>query len=375
MKLTLVISTLGAGGAERVLATLAGSWAEMGRQVTLVTTHDDGSPPFFDLSPGVKHRPILRSDLPGGPLGANYKRILALRAILAEENPDVIVSFLNYTNILVLLASLGRKTPVVISERLDPRVHRLPPVWAVLRRLLYPRASILVNQTEEAAQLFRKWFKGTVAVIPNPVNVPDPPRESAEFQPEGPFIAAMGRLHQQKGFEDLLQAMALVHRSKPGTGLVILGEGPRRQELEKLRGRLGLDGVVALPGSCKRPQDILARAELFVMSSVTEGFPNVLCEAMALGLPVISTDCPSGPGEIIEDGKNGRLVPVRDPQAMAAAILELLSDPASRRKLGGQAGDVVFRYSHQSVLEQWESVLISTRSAPLPGVDTPASKG
>ena len=151
-----------------------------------------------------------------------------------------------------------------------------------------------------------------------------------------------------------------------------LARRPRRQALEDQRRRLGLDEVVALPGRFKRPEDILARCEVFVMSSVTEGFPNVLCEAMALGLPVISTDCPSGPGEIIKDGENGRLIPVGDPKIMAETIIKLLSDKGYRRKLGGRARDVVVRYSQESVLEKWESLLQSEIPDNSGGVDMSA---
>jgi glycosyltransferase involved in cell wall biosynthesis len=357
MKLVLVISTMTSGGAERVLSTLANSWANKGRDVTLVTTHDDGSPPFYDLDPEVTHRPILLSSIPGGGYWSNIKRTKALRGMIKEANPDLVVSFLDYTNILTLLACKGLNVPVVVSERLDPRIHRLTRVWEWMRQLLYPGATVLVNQTEAAASWFRSLMKDKISIIPNPVAEPDNQTGVPERELRKPSLVAMGRLHPQKGFDSLLRAMRIVHDTAPDLHLTVLGEGPLRSDLEALRDGLELQDVVYFPGRVKNPAAVLRQAELFVMSSITEGFPNVLCEAMALGLPVISTDCPSGPAEIIQDGRSGLLVPVGDHEALAAAILGLLADSVAREEMGVHARQVVDRFSLERVLGEWEAVL------------------
>ena len=363
MKLVLVISTMSAGGAERVLSILANCWSRTDRTVTLITTHDDGSLPFYPLERKVKHRPILLSRIPGGGYLANIKRTRTLRRFIREEAPDVVVSFLDYTNVLVLLACLGLKVPVVVSERLDPRIHRLSPVWEALRRLLYPQAAVLVNQTEAAASWFRGWMGSRISIIPNPVMEPNFAAGPAELALPSPSLVAMGRLHPQKGFDTLLRAMRIVHDRAPELRLTVLGDGPLRGELEALRRELGLEAVVAFPGRVKRPHDVLRQADLFIMSSITEGFPNVLCEAMAVGLPVISTDCPSGPAEIIDTGRSGLLVPVGDPGVMAETILDIMADPDRRRRLGDAARTVVDRYSLQRVLEAWDLVLAKAAGA------------
>lgn len=357
MKLALVISSLTSGGAERVLSILANSWAERGWQITLITTHDDGNPPFYPLNEGVDFRPILLSDIPGGGISSNLRRTRRLRRILASVGPDGIVSFLNFTNIMVLTASIGLKIPVVVSERLDPRVHRLSRSWEFLRRWLYPRAALLVNQTEAAAAWFQDLMGDRIVVIPNPVNVPVFSEEVPEISLESPSVVAMGRLHRQKGFATLIEAMAIVHRSDPSVHLTILGEGGLREDLENLRDRLGLRAVVHLPGRVKRPYDVLKQAQVFVLSSVTEGFPNVLSEAMAVGLPVVATDCPSGPAELIRSGHNGLLVPVGDPEALASAILRFLKDREFSHAAGRQASTIVDRFSLESVLGMWDSAL------------------
>jgi glycosyltransferase involved in cell wall biosynthesis len=357
MKLILVISSMATGGAERVLSILATSWAKRGWQVTLVTTHDDGSPSFYALDPGVKLEPILLANIPGGGGWPNVRRVMALRQIIKEQSPDVVVSFLNFTNILTLLASGGLDVPVVVSERLDPRVHKLNRAWTILRRLLYPKAMVLVNQTEAAANWFRSWMGQKICVVANPVLEPRFQDGPAELDLPPSSLVAMGRLHHQKGFDTLLKAMAIVHTGAPDLHLTVLGEGPLRQNLEILRDELGLQGVVDFPGRVKRPHDVLKQAELFILSSVTEGFPNVLCEAMAVGLPVVSTNCPSGPDEIINSGKNGLLVPVGEAKALAEAILSLMADSETRKMMGESASEVVHRFSLAKVLEDWDEVL------------------
>ncbi len=286
---------------------------------------------------------------------ANIRRVRALRTILRETAPDVVVSFLNYTNILTLLASKGLGCPVLVSERLDPRVHELSPLWNAMRRLLYPQARVLINQTEAAASWFRPWMKGRVVIIPNPVSEPDLAGPPALELPPG-SVVAMGRLHHQKGFDTLLRATALLRERHPSIRLTILGEGPLRAELEKLREELELDDVVDMPGKIQNPATVLAQAEVFVLSSVTEGFPNVLCEAMAVGLPVVSTRCPSGPEEIVTDGREGRLVPVGDTESLAGALAEILADPESRRVMGEAAREVIDRFSLEVVLGKWDAV-------------------
>lgn len=349
-----------AGGAERVLSILANSWARKGRDVVLVTTHDNGNPSFYPLDENIKQRPICLDDIPGGGKLANLKRVRALRGLVQEESPALVVSFLNFTNVLVLLACWGLHVPVIVSERQDPRVNRLGLFWNYLRRVTYPRAAILVNQTEAAASWFRGWMRDKICIIPNPVMEPALGNEPPEIVLESPSLVAMGRLVPQKGFGTLLQAMGIVHKQRPELKLTILGEGDHRLELEELRKELGLGDVVSLPGKVKNPYRVLLQAEAFILSSVTEGFPNVLCEAMAVGLPVISTNCPSGPDEIIIDGENGLLVPVGNAQALAKAILKLGEDEEARIAMGAEAQAVVGRFSLDSILEAWEQVLART---------------
>lgn len=356
MRLCLVISSLSAGGAERVISLLADEWALLGHEVHLLTTHDGGLPPHYRLDEHVRLRSI-------DPQAAGPRKqlavITALRKEIAGLEPDVVVSFLNYTNILTLLACRGLHVPVVVSERLDPRVIGIGRVWGALRRITYHWCACLVAQTPTAARLYEHMAPGRIRVIPNPVVAP-PITDAVEIQwpaPDRPTIIMVGRLQPQKGYDIAIRAMATLAVRHPEWRLVILGEGPLRAELEALRAQLGISDRVVLAGRVANPAPWLRRAQIFLLASRSEGFPNALCEAMVAGLPCVATDCPSGPSDIITPGVDGVLVPVDDSDAMAAAISEIIVDGHRRAALGAAAVLVAGRYGMPNVRAQWDKVL------------------
>jgi len=356
MNLNLVIPSLAAGGAERVLTTLANHWAMRGDRVTVFTTHDGGSAPHYELHSDVR-LVSLNSALPA-PL-KNMAVVSALRREFRGAPPDLIVSFLNYTNVLALAANFGRRCPIVVSERLDPRVIGIGPIWSLLRRLTYRSASRLVAQTSTAAGLFDYLAPGRTVVIPNPVAPPATgicPLPEWPI-PERPTVIAVGRLMPQKGFDIALRAFSLLPATCSEWQFIILGEGPQRTALERLREELGLNDRVHLPGRVADPTPWLQRAGIFLMSSRSEGFPNALAEAMAVGLPVLSTDCPSGPSDLITHGVDGLLVATEDPQAMAVALGELMMSSELRDQLASAAPRILDRFSQTSVLNVWDAML------------------
>jgi GalNAc-alpha-(1->4)-GalNAc-alpha-(1->3)-diNAcBac-PP-undecaprenol alpha-1,4-N-acetyl-D-galactosaminyltransferase len=356
MRRFLTISSLDTGGAERVLTTLANAWAEAGHDVTLATTHDDGRAPHFPLSPRVRLR---SASVRGGGFGKQLRIIRNLRRLIHEDAPDVVISFLNYTNVLTLLACRGLPIPVVVSERADPRLQPIGAAWSSLRRIAYRRAAGLVAQTATAARLYEPLAPGRVSIVPNPVVEPG---GAIGLPRDGRMILAVGRLHHLKGFDTALRAMAALPPQMADWRLVILGEGPARAELEELRQGLGLGARVELPGQVADPSSWLRAADIFLLSSRAEGFPNVLCEAMAAGLPAVATDCPSGPADIITPGVDGLLVPAADPAAMAAALARLIEAPDLRRQLAARAPEVLQRFSLPTVLAAWERVLAQVTS-------------
>ena len=361
MKLLFFIASLKCGGAERVSVMLCNHWAEHGWDVTLATFDDGSVPPFFPPAPGVRHVTLglqRRSTGVAHSVMNNFRRVPRLRRFVAEVRPDRIVSFIDGTNVLALLAARGTGIPVIVSERIDPAQHPIPVPWKLLRRVLYPWARAVVLQTRAAASYFPASWASRIAVIPNPVArlAPSPKTESPEGRRRR--IVGMGRLERQKGFDLLLRAFASIAPEHPGWELTIFGEGPEREALAALIARRGLAERISLPGATSDVAGVLRGADLFVLSSRYEGFPNVLCEAMACGLPVIAFDCRNGPAEIIRDGVDGVLVPAEDDVALAAAIARLADDPEARRRLGARAVEVADRFSVERVASLWERILI-----------------
>lgn len=365
MRLTLVIPGLDdAGGAERVMATLANAWARRGWPITLLTFDDGAEPPFYPLHPAIDHRPLAiagASDSPLSAVAANLRRVRVLRRAIAASKPDVVVSFMDQTNIVVLLATRGLGLPVIVAEHNDPAHHPIGRGWGSLRRALYPRATRVAMLTERAASHFAPAIRRRVAVIPNPIALPAPDPARQAGNDGGPTLVAVGRLDAQKGFDLLLRAFARIAPNHPEWRLVIWGNGPQRDDLERLRDDLGLAARVSLPGTTDRIHQKLDTSDLFVLSSRYEGFPMALCEAMAVGLPVVAFDCPTGPREIVRPGIDGVLVPPEDVAALAAALDRLMGDPADRRRLAERAPEVLDRFGLEPVLAIWDDVLREAR--------------
>jgi glycosyltransferase involved in cell wall biosynthesis len=193
-------------------------------------------------------------------------------------------------------------------------------------------------------------------VIPNPVPAAEPsgPRDSAER-----LVLAIGRLEPQKGFDVLLRAFSTMSARHPDWRLAILGEGSSRAPLEALARELGIAARVVLPGRTPDPRPFLQSAAIFVLSSRFEGFPNALAEAMASGVAVIATDCPTGPRELVQPDASGLLVPTDDVAGMADALERLAADPGLRHRLGEAAREAVRRYHPETVLREWDRLLAS----------------
>jgi glycosyltransferase involved in cell wall biosynthesis len=359
-RITLVISYLGGGGAERVMSVLANYWAEHGRKVTLITlglVDED----YYAVDHGV-HRVALGLRLSSPHFAAaiknNFRKMKRLRQEIRASQPEVVVSFTDTTNVLTLASTVGLAVPVIAAEHIDPRQHAIGSIWQVLRRLVYPRAAGVVVLTDGV----RPWAEGIVKksavhVIPNPVTVSAMKHNGVRKQGDlGGTIAAMGRLAPQKGFDLLIKAFGLCARKYAHWSLVILGEGEERSRLEALIRELGLNDRVSLLGQVRDTSIVLRKADIFVLSSHYEGFPMALVEAMACGLAVLSTDCPSGPRVIIRDGVDGVLVPPNEVDALATAMDRLMADPAERQRLGECAVEVIERFSIHRIMNMWDDL-------------------
>ncbi|MEM2567684.1 MAG: glycosyltransferase [Candidatus Bathyarchaeia archaeon] len=334
-KIAIFLPSLRGGGAERVMVNLARGFYEQGLIVDLVLAKAEG-PYLSEVSPGIR------------TVDFKVKRVLhalpGLIRYLRRERPKALLSAMSHANIVAIGAKKlsQAKSRLVISEHNTlsqatkhtslQRVRFMP----FLIRRFYPWADAVVAVSygvaeDLVAQTGLSMEK--IKVIYNPVVTLDlfakakEPLDHPWFalgQP--PVILGVGKLTLQKDFGTLIRAFALVRKECPAR-LLILGEGEERPKLEALVRQLGLEGEVSLAGFVNNPYKYMKRAAVLVLSSRWEGLPSVLIEAMALGTALVSTNCPSGPAEILEGGKWGKLVPLGDPEALACAILETLHDP------------------------------------------------
>jgi GalNAc-alpha-(1->4)-GalNAc-alpha-(1->3)-diNAcBac-PP-undecaprenol alpha-1,4-N-acetyl-D-galactosaminyltransferase len=368
VRIILALSTLAAGGAERVVAELANAWAQRGWSVAVLTI-SDASADHYVLHPRVER---IALNLIWDSFGiwesarSSIRRSLMLRRAVLRFRPDVAVSFIEQNNVRLLAALLFTGIPAIVSERIDPRYHHVGRAWNLARRLLYPLASAVVVQTRPVAIWAGRFVaRNRVQVIPNFVRKLPPPPAHADR--DAALILAVGRLSRQKGFDLLIRAFRESGARERGMRLVIFGQGPEEASLRTLAGNLGVDDVVELPGVVAEPERWMAQAAIYVLPSRYEGFPNALLEAMAMGCAAIAADCPSGPGEIIQDQENGILVAPEDVSALAAAMRRLISDRVLRERLGRKAIEVRDRYSMQAVIERWENLIgdvVSKKSKP-----------
>lgn len=365
-RLAIVIHSLGAGGAERVSVNLANALAVSGWHVTLVTFETQDAD-FYHVDAGVARVALDLSGASRNALSAvfaNARRLAAVRRTLRHGAFDTVLGMTSEVAVVTILAAAGLGMRVVVSERIHPPALRIGAVWHCLRRQVYRFADQVVVLAEQSRQWIETHAPGSrTRIIPNPVVLPLPdsaPRvEPADFVATADrLLLAVGRLAPQKGFDRLLEAFHRIARRFPDWKLVIVGEGAERPNLEAQVARLGLEGSVALPGHAGNLSAWYARADLFVLSSRFEGFPNVLAEAMAHGCPAVATDCPTGPRDIVRDGLDGLLVRrIDDPQALADALASLMADPPLRATMASRAADVAQRFGPDEIMALWRDAL------------------
>lgn len=353
----LYIDMMGRGGAQRVFANLIQHLADAEIDVILVND--------FELASDVAQYPVdnkvrryyLRKSLNGNSILKNIERVAQLRRIVKKEKPNLVLSFLGRPNKRMLLATIGLRTKKIVSVRNDPnREYAAGGFSKWFARNLFRLADGCVFQTEEAAEYFPQAVQRKSTVILNPIDLKffDAVRTNSPHN-----IVTVGRLESQKNQRMLVKAFAKIAKEFPEEKLIIYGEGPLREELENLCESLHLADRIEMPGNISNVEKALSEAKVFVLPSDYEGLPNALMEAMAVGLPCISTDCPcGGPRLLISNARNGMLVSVGDEKQMADALKNVLLDTNKLGMLGISAKKSAEGFKPDVILSRWDSYLL-----------------
>ena len=354
MNISMFIGSIYGGGAERVICNLANHLIRRGHNVEILTMSE--TPKQYELDRDVSVFHLLPLNERKNKLYNDLIRVHRLRQYMkSHKDIHVYIVFLPATSIMLLTFKNLTKAKIISSERADPALYL--PVMGKTLRLLAKRADGFVFQTEDA----KTWYGDSVkdihtAIIPNPIS-PNFIRPKYEGE-RRKVIAGVGRLTDQKNFSLLIRAFSRIASDIPDYNLVIYGEGNKRAELERLIESLGMQKRISLPGNIQNIADEMQKNSLFVLSSNSEGMPNVLMEAMALGLPCISTDCPcGGPRFLIQDGVNGVLVPVGDEVRMAEVMKKVITDTDFREKIADNAMNIQKKLAPENIYSQWDSLI------------------
>lgn len=367
-----LVSGMQGGGAERVASTLSNYWVEKGHRVTLIPTFSGRGDCVYHLDKRVELD--FLADRVKSTKKSTWNRLYrfwVLRRVIKQYNPDVIISFLTHVNVAAILSTFDYKIPVIVSERTYPPKYPLGFFLETMRLLLYPFATAVVMQTDQGLTWLRdRVSQNNGVVIPNPVAYPMVSSSPVVFpkdiiSEDRKICLSVGRLVKEKRFLEIIIAFSGLARKFPNWDLVILGEGQELEILEKKVLSLKLQDRVYFPGRVGNVSDWYAFAEAYVMNSRFEGFPNTLLEAMAHGLPVISTDCDTGPKELITDGTDGLLVDTFGFESeLSSAMEKIFEDRMLSESLGKSATGVLKRYSLDSIGAKWEDLIkLHTKSS------------
>lgn len=349
MKIDFYISSLSGGGAENVLTTLAKSFAEAGNKVSITSL--EKRPQFYPVDEKVEL--IKYDNKDKGRIGEIIADFKAIRGQMKErEDTDVCISFLSRCNIQVLLCSLFLHKKVVVCDRNNPLMeHSKLVFW--LSNQIYRLASAVFVQTEQIKSFYPKDLQKKMYVIENTLDTEKLDKQCDEGCEQENTIISIGRLEPQKDFKTLISAFGTIANKYPDWKVKIFGKGDMKDEIQAFIDEKGLTEQVLLCGRTETPFKELKKSKIFVLSSHYEGFPNVLCEGMYAALSCISSDCVSGPRELINDGENGFLFPIGDERKLAEDIEKLILSEELRELFGRKAAKTVERLKISAIADKW----------------------
>ena len=350
LKIAICIPSLGSGGAERVTSILANKLVEYGYEVSIIMLSRMLC--VYPLCEKIKTESLDCDADAGMPyIKRFFTRLKKIRRTVKRLSPDVVISFMSETNIDVCTALFGMNIPVIVSERNDPKVDPRSKIKQLMRRIAYLKPRGFVFQTPDAQSYFSKRIRKKSSIILNPLTSTLPQVFEGERDKR---IVAVGRLNKQKNFPMLIDAFSVFSEAHREYVLEIYGEGALEEKIKEYITSKNLDGKVFLRGFCRDVHERTLSSAMFVMSSDFEGMPNALLEAMAIGLPCISTDCPcGGPRMLIEPYKNGLLVPVNDSGKMLEAMTYMAENPEEAKRMSQSAASVRQRADVDVITKQW----------------------
>lgn len=351
-RVLILIPRMGGGGAERVVSIVANSLStEYEMQITTLVSDES----FYLLDRNVKltsanyciNRTNKLTRLMS--MGRNFLgSIFFTRKTIKEYKPDIVFSLLEEMDVVTYLATRGLGGfRWICSERNDPK-RRNPKIQKILE-MIYRKSDTLVCQSQTVADYYSMIEKKSV--IPNPVDIENYPERVEESKP--PRIVSVGRLVPQKNTEMLIEAFSRIADEYPDTTVTVYGEGPERKKLEALIADTHLEGRFILPGTSRNVLETIRDAAVFAFPTEYEGFPNVLVEAIAMGIPVVSTDFATGVAREIIDENVGVVVPCRDVNAFSNALSQLLSNDEKRKHIRSVSHSAIEPFEVKIVIEMW----------------------
>lgn len=348
-KVLFVNSSLTAGGSERVMAILANEFANLNYNVSMVLVRNSNKE-NYSVNKNVE---VIRLKYKfKNSFMKIVERVFKLRKLMKKNKYDVIISFTHKINTLVLFSAMGLKNSIIVSERCDPK--QFSKLNRQIDNFFYRKAKYIVLQTELVRRDYPNFLQTKMVVIPNPVIE----NHSQSFQGKiKNKIVSAGRLVEQKNFSMLIEAFSKIV-NKHDYQLYIYGEGVLRKQLEEKIKDLHLEDKVFLPGYVSNVDDLIKDAKIYVCSSNYEGISNSMLEAMVMGIPTISTDCPvGGSAMMIKDHENGILIPVNDCESLVKAMLEIIEDNDLAHKLSSNSKKIIERLDSKKIVKEWEKLI------------------
>lgn len=355
-RIALFINSLQKGGSERVMVNLAEYFQSQKYDVILITQYKRENE--YEISPNIRR--IYSEPEPEELTGSRIRnfriRFHHLRDIWKKYKPDIILSFLGKNNLMAIATAAFLPSKVAVSVRGEPTMEYEGHLMQFLAKRMFRFADGVILQTERAKEFFPKAVQKKSVILKNPLSPVFVGRKPV-IQRDSVIVAA-GRLDENKNHAMLIHAFSRIAGEYPNMRLVIYGEGELRGQLTELVKEKELEERISFPGSIDNVADEIGRAKIFALTSNTEGMPNTVIEAMVLGTPVISTDCPcGGPAMLINDGENGLLVPVGDAYALADAMRKLLSDEGLAQKISENALKLADELNPEKVNREWMEYL------------------